>query len=76
MQNVSRITQSVNSSRCVVKAICSSALEMLLNVAKHGYTWHEYFTCLYMQMDLLTTLETKTHCSFKGEMIFYSLGDK
>ncbi|RBI66930.1 hypothetical protein DQ400_12065 [Vreelandella sulfidaeris] len=41
-----------------------------------GYMWHEYFTCVYVQMDLLTTLETKTHCPFKGEMIFYSLGDK
>lgn len=39
------------------------------------YPPRDYFPREYVRMDLLTTTETMTYCPFKGNTMYFSLGD-
>ncbi|GAA0701319.1 DUF427 domain-containing protein [Vreelandella titanicae] len=39
-----------------------------------GYSPRHYFPREDVRMDLLTTSETTTHCPFKGDTVYFSLG--
>ncbi|TMU17597.1 DUF427 domain-containing protein [Halomonas sp. ATBC28] len=40
-----------------------------------GYPPRHYFPGEDVRMDLLTTSETTTHCPFKGNTVYFSLGE-
>jgi uncharacterized protein (DUF427 family) len=47
----------------------------VLELREIGYPPRHYFPREDVRMDLLTTSETTTHCPFKGNTVYFSLGD-
>ncbi|MEG3081083.1 DUF427 domain-containing protein [Halomonas sp. 5021] len=46
-----------------------------LELRETGYPPRHYFPREDVRMDVLTTSETTTHCPFKGDTVYFSLGD-
>jgi len=46
-----------------------------LELRERGYPPRHYFPREDVRMDLLNTSETTTHCPFKGNTVYFSLGD-
>lgn len=46
-----------------------------LELRENGYPPRHYFSREDVRMDLLTTSETTTHCPFKGNTVYFSLGE-
>ncbi|MEC4766601.1 DUF427 domain-containing protein [Halomonas sp. CUBES01] len=46
-----------------------------LELRETGYPPRHYFPREDVRMDLLTTSKTTTHCPFKGNTVYFSLGD-
>ncbi|MCO7247534.1 DUF427 domain-containing protein [Halomonas sp. Mc5H-6] len=46
-----------------------------LELRETGYPPRHYFPREDVRMDLLTLSETTTHCPFKGNTVYFSLGD-
>ena len=46
-----------------------------LELRETGYPPRHYFLREDVRMDLLTISETTTHCPFKGNTVYFSLGD-
>ena len=46
-----------------------------LELRERGYPPRHYFPREDVRMDLLNTSETKTHCPFKGNTVYFSLGE-
>ncbi|MCO7247526.1 DUF427 domain-containing protein [Halomonas sp. Mc5H-6] len=47
-----------------------------LELRETGYPPRQYFPREDVRMDLLTLFETTAHCPFKGNTVYFSLGDK
>ncbi|MCZ0925858.1 DUF427 domain-containing protein [Halomonas janggokensis] len=47
-----------------------------LELREQGYSPRHYIPREDVRMDLLTLSETTTHCPFKGNTVYFSLGDK
>ncbi|MDR5886310.1 DUF427 domain-containing protein [Vreelandella janggokensis] len=47
-----------------------------LELRETGYPPRHYFPREEVRMDLLTTSETTTYCPFKGNTVYFSLGDQ
>tara|TARA_R110002012_G_scaffold55315_9_gene141204 strand:- start:5017 stop:5331 length:315 start_codon:yes stop_codon:yes gene_type:complete len=77
MQNASRIELQPVSQRVQVhvdgKLLADS--NQTLELREIGYPPRHYFPRDDVRMDLLTVSETTTHCPFKGNTVYFSLGD-
>ncbi|MEG3081074.1 DUF427 domain-containing protein [Halomonas sp. 5021] len=56
------------------KLIADSA--QALELRETGYPPRHYFPRDDVRIDLLTTSETTTYCPFKGNTVYFSLGDQ
>ena len=76
MQNA-RITLHLIKQRMQVRAngILLVDSTQTIELREQGYPPRQYFLREEVRMDLLTTSDTTTHCPFKGDTVYFSLGD-
>lgn len=77
MQNA-RITLHPSKQRMQVQVdgILLADSTNSLELGEYGYPLRHYFQREDVRMDLLTLSETTTHCPFKGNTVYFSLGNK
>ncbi|MCL7931339.1 DUF427 domain-containing protein [Halomonas llamarensis] len=81
MQDAKRITLHPTNQCMQVHVDGTLLVEVVkstnaLELRERGYPPRHYFPRDDVRMDLMTLSETTTHCTFKGNTAYYSLGDK